>query len=136
MLITAIITTAKSTNDVDLSSMQDDLKKINKYLKLGKIEREIKVLEVTQAPGVLKDKLSFYFQRTTPHNLYTPSTKYGLSKKSRNRETLFKKSLKSFGFTSKKYNCTKEDRVLTNFEDVFHDAGDHCRMLHLRCYGC
>ena len=46
------LATTTTTKDTDLSSMQDDLKKINKYLKLGEIDREIKVLEITRCNKV------------------------------------------------------------------------------------
>ena len=70
-------------NDIDFSSMKEDMKKIDCYLKINEILHQCNLMELTTAEGVIKEKPSFYFQREKKQSLYEPCTEFGINKKTR-----------------------------------------------------
>ena len=121
----------ETLNDINFTSMKDDMKKIDCYLKINEILFHCNLMELTTAEGVIKEKPSFYFQREKQKSLYEPCTEFGINKKTRNRSSIFKKAFRPFGFRTQKDEI-KPEIIPSNFEDVYFELEDKKRLQNLK----
>ncbi len=115
----------KSLNldDIDFSSMKSDMKKINGYLKINKINRDAEIIDLdTNIENITDNKPSYLFERNKKSNLFTPSTEFCGSKRKLGATTMYSKSFKPSGFTKsrneKEINFRKYAKT---FEDLYYE---------------
>lgn len=118
-------------NDIDFSSMKEDMKKIDCYLKINEILHQCNLMELTTAEGVIKEKPSFYFQREKKQSLYEPCTEFGINKKTRNRSSIFIKAFRPFGFRTQKDEI-KPVTLPSSFEDVYFELEEKRKLQNIK----
>ena len=112
-------------DDIDFSSMKGDLKKINNYLKVNKIKNDGRIIDIATVIESIVDKPSYYFQREKENKLFTPSTEFCGGKRKLGKTTMYLKSFKPNGFTSRNTNRNNDDGIYSNtFEDLFYEIED------------
>ncbi len=109
-------------NDIDFSSMKGDLKKINGYLKINKINKDAEYIDLETDLENIIDKPSFMFQRIKENKLFTPSTEYCGFKRKFGATTIYSKSFKPGGFTkTRNENELYVKKYAKTFEDLYYE---------------
>ena len=114
----------KSLNldDINFSSMKGDLKKINGYLKINKINKDAEYIYLETDLENIIDKPSFMFQRIKENKLFTPSTEYCGFKRKFGATTIYSKSFKPGGFTkTRNENELYVKKYAKTFEDLYYE---------------
>ena len=114
----------KSLNldDINFSSMKGDLKKINGYLKINKINKDAEYIDLETDLENIIDKPSFMFQRIKENKLFTPSTEYCGFKRKFGATTIYSKSFKPGGFTkTRNENELYVKKYAKTFEDLYYE---------------
>ena len=110
-------------NDINFPlSMKGDLKKIDNILKIHKIKQDGKIIDLSTVIESIVDKPSFYFQREKKNKLFTPSTEYCGTKRKLGKTTMYLKSFKPKGFTSRNEKLNNIVQQYCNtFEDLYYE---------------
>ena len=111
-------------NDIDFSSMKNDMQKINGYLKINKINRDAEIIDLgTDIENITDNKPSFLFERNKKSNLFTPSTEFCGSKRKLGATTMYSKSFKPSGFTKSRNDNEKVNfrKYAKTFEDLYYE---------------
>ena len=119
-----VIKRNKSLNldDINFSSMKGDLKKINGYLKINKINKDAEYIDLETDLENIIDKPSFMFQRIKENKLFTPSTEYCGFKRKFGATTIYSKSFKPGGFTkTRNENELYVKKYAKTFEDLYYE---------------
>ena len=110
-------------NDINFPlSMKGDLKKIDNILKIHKIKQDGKIIDLSTVIESIVDKPSFYFQREKKNKLFTPSTEYCGTKRKLGKTTIYLKSFKTKGFTSRNDKLNNNvPQYCNTFEDLYYE---------------
>ncbi len=110
-------------DDIDFSSMKSDMKKINGYLKINKINKDAEIIDLgTDIENISDNKPSFLFERNKKSNLFTPSTEFCGSKRKLGATTMYSKSFKPSGFTkSRNEKEVNYRKYAKTFEDLYYE---------------
>ena len=116
------------SNDINFPlSMKGDFKKINNNLKINRIKQYGKIIDLSTVIESIIDKPSFYFQREKENKLFTPSTEYCGNKRKLGKTTIYLKSFKPKGFTSRNINLNNNNNAqyCNTFEDLFYEIEEN-----------
>ena len=116
------------SNDINFPlSMKGDFKKINNNLKINRIKQYGKIIDLSTVIENIIDKPSFYFQREKENKLFTPSTEYCGNQRKLGKTTIYLKSFKPKGFTSRNINLNNNnnDQYCNTFEDLFYEIEEN-----------
>ena len=116
------------SNDINFPlSMKGDFKKINNNLKINRIKQYGRIIDLSTVIESIIDKPSFYFQRKKENKLFTPSTEYCGNKRKLGKTTIYLKSFKPKGFTSRNINLNNNnnDHYCKTFEDLFYEIEEN-----------
>ena len=116
------------SNDINFPlSMKGDFKKINNNLKINRIKQYGRIIDLSTVIESIIDKPSFYFQREKENKLFTPSTEYCGNKRKLGKTTIYLKSFKPKGFTSRNINLNNNNNAqyCNTFEDLFYEIEEN-----------
>ena len=114
-------------DDINFSSMKNEMKKINVYLKINKINKDAQIIDFESDLDNVTNKPSYLFQRKNKNLLFTPSTEFCSFKRKFGTSTIYSKFFKPIGFTRNKNESEKKfffKKYAKTFEDLYYEIDE------------